>query len=202
MTPKIRKLKKSFFKKNTRLVAQELLGKVLIYKNKNQIISGIIVETEAYIGPQDLASHAAKGKTPRNAVMFDEAGYWYIYLIYGSYNCLNIVTEGKNYPSAVLIRAVEPLEGISLMQTNRQTKKIENLTSGPGKLCQAFGIDKKLNYLSCLGKNSKLFIADFGIKIKSTQIKKAKRIGVDYAGKWKDRLLRFYIKHNSFVSKK
>lgn len=198
----MKRLTKSFFNRPTTLVAQELLGKVLIYKDKNQTISGIIVETEAYIGPEDLASHASRGKTPRNSVMFNEAGYWYVYLIYGFYNCLNIVTEGKNYPSAVLIRAVEPLEGISIMEINRKTKKLENLTSGPGKLCQAFGIDKKLNCLSCLDKNSTLFIADLKIKVPKNQIKKAKRVGVDYAGKWKDKLLRFYIKDNPFVSKK
>ncbi|EKE21915.1 MAG: hypothetical protein ACD_7C00095G0001 [uncultured bacterium] len=125
----MKRLTHSFFNRKTALVAQELLGKVLIYKNKDQIISGIIVETEAYIGPKDLASHASRGKTPRNEVMFGEAGHWYIYLIYGFYNCLNIVTEEKNYPAAVLIRAVEPLEGISLMEINRKTKKLENLTS-------------------------------------------------------------------------
>lgn len=198
----MKKLEKSFFERKTALVAQELLGKVLVYKDKDQTISGIIVETEAYIGPQDLASHASRGKTPRNAIMFDESGYWYVYLIYGFYNCLNIVTEGKDYPSAVLIRAVEPLEGISLMQINRKTEKLENLTSGPGKLCQAFGIDKKLNCLSCLDKDSSLFIADLEIKIPKNKIKKAKRVGVDYAGRWKNKLLRFYIKDNPFVSKK
>lgn len=198
----MKRLTKSFFNRPTALVAQELLGKVLVYKDKDTVISGIIVETEAYIGPQDLASHASRGKTPRNAIMFDEAGYWYVYLIYGFYNCLNIVTEGKDYPSAVLIRAVEPLEGISLMQINRKTEKLENLTSGPGKLCQAFGIDKKLNCLSCLNRDSNLFIADLKIKIPKNKIKKAKRVGVDYSGKWKDRLLRFYLKDNPFVSKK
>ena len=198
----MKRLTHSFFNRKTALVAQELLGKVLVCKNKDQIISGMIVETEAYVGPQDLASHASRGKTPRNEIMFGDAGYWYIYLIYGFYNCLNIVTEAKDYPSAVLIRAVEPVEGISLMEINRKTTKLENLTSGPGKLCQAFGIDKKLNCLSCLDKDSTLFIADIGITIPKNKIKKAKRVGVDYAGKWKDKLLRFYLKDNPFVSKK
>jgi len=198
----MKRLTYSFFNRKTALVAQELLGKVLVCKNKDQIISGMIVETEAYVGPQDLASHASRGKTPRNEIMFGDAGYWYVYLIYGFYNCLNIVTENKDYPSAVLIRAVEPVEGISLMEINRKTTKLENLTSGPGKLCQAFGIDKKLNCLSCLDKDSTLFIADIGITIPKNKIKKAKRVGVDYAGKWKDKLLRFYLKDNPFVSKK
>ncbi|KKP68865.1 MAG: hypothetical protein UR66_C0003G0130 [Candidatus Moranbacteria bacterium GW2011_GWE1_35_17] len=198
----MKKLTYKFFNRKTALVARELLGKVLIYKNKDQIISGIIVETEAYVGPKDLASHASRGKTPRNEVMFGEAGHWYIYLIYGFYNCLNIVTEEKNYPAAVLIRAVEPLEGISLMEINRKTKKLENLTSGPGKLCQAFGIDKNLNHISALNKKSPLFIGDIGTKIPKSKIIKTTRIGVDYAGKWKDKKLRFYIKNNAFISKK
>ena len=198
----MKKLSEPFFNRKTELVAQELLGKVLVYNDRNKVISGIIVETEAYVGPQDLASHASRGKTPRNEVMFDKAGNWYVYLIYGFYNCLNIVTERKNYPAAVLIRAVEPIKGIELMQNNRKTEKLKNLTSGPGKLCQAFGIDKKINYLSATGNDATLFITDSKITIPKSKIKKAKRIGVDYAGRWKDKLLRFYIKDNSFVSKK
>jgi DNA-3-methyladenine glycosylase len=198
----MKKLKKAFFNRKTELVAQELLGKILVYKNKNQIISGIIVETEAYIGPQDLANHASRGKTPRNEVMFDTAGHWYVYLIYGFYNCLNIVTENKDYPSAVLIRALEPLKGTTQMKINRKSENLENLTSGPGKLCQALGIDKKTNYSSAIKKDSLLFITDSKIIIPKNKIKKAKRIGVDYAGPWKNRLLRFYLKNNVFVSKK
>lgn len=198
----MKRLPVSFFNQKTALVAQELLGKVLIYKCKNQVISGIIVETEAYVGPDDLASHASRGKTPRNEVMFDSAGLWYIYLIYGFYNCLNIVTEGKNYPAAVLIRAVEPISGIEIMKKRRHSENLKNLTTGPGKLCQAFGIDKKLNYISAINKKSPLFIGDIGIKIPKNNIIKTKRVGVDYAGKWKDKLLRFYIKDNLFISKK
>lgn len=198
----MKRLHSSFFNRSTALVAQELLGKVLVYESGQGTFSGIIVETEAYTGPKDLASHASRGKTPRNEVMFEKAGFWYIYLIYGFYNCLNIVTEGKNYPAAVLIRALEPLEGTDLMKTNRKTEKLENLTSGPGKLCQAFGINKELNCTSALNKKSPLFIGDTGIIIPKSKIVKTTRIGVDYAGKWKDKKLRFYIKNNPFVSKK
>lgn len=198
----MKKLPQSFFNRKTSQVAQDLLGKILVHKNKNQLFSGIIVETEAYVGPRDLANHASKGKTPRNEVMFGKAGYWYIYLIYGFYNCLNIVTEKKDYPAAVLIRAIEPLEGIEKMEINRKTNKRENLTSGPGKLCQALEIDRKINSLSATAKDAGLFIADSKIHIPKNKIKKAKRVGVDYAGKWKDKLLRFYIKDNPFVSKK
>lgn len=198
----MKKLNKSFFKRNTSLVAQELLGKVLVYKDKKGILSGIIVETEAYVGPKDLANHASRGKTPRNEVMFGEAGHWYVYLIYGFYNCLNIVTEEKNYPAAVLIRALEPLEGVSFMKTNRKIKDFKNLTSGPGKLCQAFKIDRKFNYTSAANNKSPLFIGDIGIKISKNKIIKSKRINVDYAKEWKDKFLRFYIKDNIFVSKR
>lgn len=134
--------------------------------------------------------------------MFGKAGFWYIYLIYGFYNCLNIVTERKDYPAAVLIRAIEPLKGITLMKINRKNEKLENLTSGPGKLCQAFEIDKNLNNISALNKKSPLFIGDMGIIIPKSKIVKTTRIGVDYAGKWKDKKLRFYIKNNPFISKK
>lgn len=196
------RLTSSFFNRKTILVAQELLGKALIYKQNDQTLSGIIVETEAYIGPKDLASHASRGKTPRNEVMFDSAGFWYIYLIYGFYNCLNIITEEKGYPAAVLIRAIEPISGIDLMEIRRHNKKLENLTNGPGKLCQAFSIDKKLNHTSAVNKKSPLFIGDMGLKIPKTKIIKTTRIGVDYAKEWKDKPLRFYIKDSPFISKK
>jgi DNA-3-methyladenine glycosylase len=121
--------------------------------------------------------------------MFESAGTWYVYMIYGMYHCLNIVTEAKDYPSAVLIRALEPV-GLLTDQAN-----------GPGKLCRALEIDKKLNCSSAVSKNSKLYIEGRGIKIPKTRIIKTKRIGVDYAREWKDKKLRFYIKGNKFVSK-
>ena len=133
--------------------------------------------------------------------MFCQAGIWYVYLIYGFYHCLNVVTEKEDYPAAVLIRALEPKDGIPQMQKNRKTDDIYNLTSGPGKLCQAFEINKNQNNTSATNRNSKLYIED-GIKILESQIVLAKRIGVEYAGSWKDRLLRFYIKDSKFISKK
>ncbi len=196
------KLTQNFFDQKTELVAKELLGKVLVRESSHNKLSGMIVETEAYIGPHDRASHAYKGKTNRTQVMFSYGGLWYVYMIYGFYYCLNIVTETKDYPSAVLIRALEPLEGIEKMKENRKTDNITNLTSGPGKLCQAFEITKNMDSTSATSKNSKLYIEDRRIEIPANQIVKAKRIGVDYAGIWKNKLLRFYIKDNSFVSKK
>lgn len=184
-------LNRSFFERKTTVVAQNLLGKFLVRKIGKNIIAGMIVETEAYVGPHDLACHASKGRTERTKVMFESAGTWYVYMIYGMYHCLNIVTEDKDYPSAVLIRALEPVERL---------KNVVN-TNGPGKLCRAFKIDKKINCTSAIAKNSKLYFEDRRIKIPKSKIAKAKRIGVDYAGKWKDKPLRFYIKGNKFVSK-
>lgn len=186
----MKRLPQKFFERSTDLVARELLGKVLVRKIGRKKLAGIIVETEAYIGPHDLACHASKGKTQRSKVMFESAGTWYVYFIYGMYHCLNIVTEAKDYPSAVFIRALEPLENIS------------RETDGPAKLCRALKIDKNLNSASAVSKSSKLYIEDRKIAVPKNKIVSAKRIGVDYAGKWKDKPLRFYIKNNEFVSKR
>lgn len=197
----MKKPERAFFQQKTEIIAQALLGKLLVHKTEHAVLSGMIVETEAYIGPHDLACHVSKGKTTRTSPMFLEGGYWYIYFIYGFYHCANIVTEAKEYPSAVLLRAIEPIDGINDMQKNRNTRDIKNLTNGPGKLCQALKIDKSLNKTSLFSKKSTLFIEDHGITIPSKDIQKTKRIGIDYAGEWKDALLRFYIKNNTFVSK-
>ncbi|MFA6255482.1 MAG: DNA-3-methyladenine glycosylase [Patescibacteria group bacterium] len=177
------RLNQSFYNQPTRKVASQLLGKFLIRKIGNKKIIGEITEVENYIGPNDLASHASRGRTKRTELMFGQGGFWYIYLIYGMYYCLNIVTEHKNYPAAVLLRAVKPISGLgSKMKTD-----------GPGKLCRAFKIDKSLNGKPAFGKNCQLWIEDRGVKILPRQIKKSTRIGVDYAGKYKDKLWRFYI---------
>lgn len=197
----MRKIKKDFYNRETLKVAQELLGKFLVRKIGKKIIAGKIVETEAYVGLSDLASHASRGKTVRTAPMFGPPGHAYVYLVYGLNYCFNIVTEKENYPAAILIRAIEPAEGADLMKRYRKTQKlIFNLTNGPGKLCQAFKINKTLNSLD-LTKNI-LWIEDRGVKIKSSEIVAAKRIGVDYAGKYKNKPWRFYLRGNPFVSKK
>lgn len=180
---------KYFFQRKTSIVARDLLGKVLVRKIGKKKLSGMIVETEAYVGPHDLACHASRGNTARTKAMFEPAGIWYVYMIYGMYYCLNIVTEAKDYPSAVLIRALEP------------TSDLRHSTNGPGKLCRALKIDKKFNCTSAIAKSSQLYLEDRGIKIPPNKIVRAKRIGVEYAGKWKDKPLRFYIEGNRFVSK-
>jgi len=184
----MKKLPLSFYNRSTIKVAQNLLGKFLIRRIGSQKISGKIVETEAYCGPNDLASHAAKGRTNRTSVMFGPAGYIYVYLIYGMYYCLNIVTEKKDYPAAVLIRAVEIPDN-------------PRIASGPGKLCRYFQIDKKLNNQPIIG--TQLWVKDYGLKINSAQIIKTPRIGVDYAGeKYRNKPWRFYLKNSPAVSRR
>lgn len=218
--PKI--LSKSFYSQPTIEIAKQLLGKFLYRKINGKPYIGKIVETEAYLGSKDLACHSAKGFTERTKVMFGPAGHAYVYFIYGMHYCLNVVTEKENNPCAVLIRASEPvcLDSIWLdkdkiakqtikqreiwkfgnLEINFPISQYTNLLNGPAKLCREFKIDKKLNCWDLtIGK--KLWI-EGGESIKPSQIKKSKRVGVDYARDWKDRLLRFYIKNNSFVSKK
>jgi len=171
-----RKLGKNFYQQPTVKVAQDLLGKYLIVKRKNSFKIGKIVETEAYVGPDDQASHAFKGKTPRTKIMFGPAGRLYVYLIWGMYHCLNIVTEKKGYPAAVLLRAVEPVFGI------------QNKTDGPGKLCREFGFTRQDNGLD-ITSSSQVYLKDIGEK--PLKIKATPRIGVDYAGKWAKKKWRF-----------
>ena len=182
-------LSHSFFDCSTVDLARRLLGKYLVYGN----LCGKIVETEAYLYHNDPGCHAHRGQTTRNAPMFGEAGRTYVYLIYGMYHCLNIVSGKIGEGEAVLIRALEPVQGVELMQKRRKTKKIENLCNGPGKLTQAFGITKKHNNLR-LSADS-LHIRDNPEKPK---IEVSRRIGLS-AGQ--DLELRFFIKDNKFVSK-
>lgn len=189
-----KKLKRSFFAQPTLQVARKLLGKYLVLKQNGIIFSGKIVETEAYVGKDDPASHAFGRVTPRNQIMYGPPGYAYIYFIYGNHFCLNFVTEKKGSPAAVLIRSLEPMDGIEKMLKNRVSATKENLTNGPGKLCQAFGIDKNLN--GCDITSNSLFVEDRNEEI--DQIESSNRIGVREGS---DKKWRFYIAKNSFVSK-
>lgn len=194
-----RKLTARFFTHPTLWVAKNLLGTYLVVKQDGKILSGKIVETEAYIGEDDLACHASKGRTPRSETLYKKAGTLYVYLIYGMYHCLNIVTEKADFPSAVLIRAVEPKEGTSVMTRRRNTKNIHRLASGPGKLCDALGITRKLNGKTAYG--NALWIQDRGEKTPRGAIVQSPRIGVQYAGECKDYPWRFFIKNSRFVSR-
>lgn len=191
------KLARSFYEQTTVDVARQLLGKYLVRQHPGGVTIGRIVETEAYIGPQDLACHASKGRTARTEVMFGPPGHAYVYFIYGFYNMLNLVTEAKDYPAAVLIRAVEPVDGIPLMKQRRKINALRSLASGPGKLCQAFAIDRSLNGADlCDGS---LYVEDRREPI--PRFRAAPRIGVDYAGGWKNKPYRYLVCGSEFVSK-
>jgi DNA-3-methyladenine glycosylase len=187
-------LKRNFYNRDTLVVAKDLLGKFIIRQIGKKKLAGKIVEVEAYNGPNDRASHANRGKTERNKIMFGHPGFSYVYMIYGMYYCFNIVTESHGYPAAVLIRAVEPVNA-PLIRGARGVNK----TNGPGKFCKTFEINKKINGLD-LCKKEKIWLEDRGIKIKKVEIARAKRIGVDYAGEYKNKLWRFYLTGNKFAS--
>ena len=174
-----------------------MLGKYLVRQHSDGTTVGKIVETVAYVGPEDKACHASKGRTARTEVMFGPAGHAYVYLVYGFHHMLNIVTESVDFPAAVLIRAVEPVQGVDLMRTRRETELLHNLASGPGKLCQAFAIDRALNGDDLRGKV--LYLEDRGEAV--SKVVTTPRIGVDYAGKWKNKQWRFLIKDSAFVSR-
>lgn len=187
----------SFFIRNTLDVSKEILGKILVRKiDKNNFLAGKIVEVEAYIGEHDPACHAFQKVSGRSSVLYEEGGTIYVYFIYGNYWCFNIVTEKKGTGSAILIRAVEPVEGIEIMKQLRpKAKSIYDLTNGPSKLCLAFDIDKKFNNKK-LSKNG-IFISEPEKKEKF-EIKISKRIGII---KGADFPYRFFIKDNPYVTK-
>lgn len=198
-----RKLNRDFYKRELITVARELLGKILVKKRDNgSLLAGRIVEVEAYDGSIDEAAHTFRGKTPRNEVMFREGGYLYVYFTYGMYFCCNVVTGMENEGKAVLIRAIEPIEGTKEMALNRFQKdffndrELCNLTNGPGKLCMALGITKVYNGTDLSG--DEIYLMDNN-KIPEMNIVAARRIGIT---KSIDLPWRFYIKNNPFVSRK
>ncbi len=191
----LKRLELDFYLQPTLKVAKELLGKIIVRKLKGQILAGKIVETEAYIGEDDPASHAFGGITQRNKIMYLLGGHIYVYFTYGMHYCFNVVTENEGFPSAVLIRAVKPIEGIELMKKFRRNDEIKNLTNGPAKFCQAFAIDKSLNGKSLLG--DEIFIVESIDNVKF-KIGRSPRVGVKSG---LDKKWRFFIVGNPFVSK-
>lgn len=192
------KLNRSFYDRDARIVAENLIGKILVRKYDDKIIRARITETEAYIAEIDKASHGYGGKmTPRTKIMFGPPGYTYVYFIYGMYYCLNFVTEGEGTCSAVLIRGADPLENIQEMCINRYNKALEdlsknqikNLTNGPGKLCNAFKITKEHNGIDLTG--NEIFVEDD--EFIDFHIEKTKRINIDYAEEAKDFLWRYIL---------
>lgn len=197
-----KKLKKDFYARDLIIVAKNLLGKTLVKVEKNEILAGNIVEVEAYHGEIDEASHSYRGKTKRNEIMFEEGGYLYVYFTYGTHYCCNVVTGIKGQGTAVLIRALEPVSGIEQMIKNRfgrmlkREKEIYNLTSGPGKICKAFGINGIHSGTDLTGEQ--IYILD-NKKISNRNIGNSKRIGITRSVElpW-----RFFIKNNPYLSRR
>ena len=178
MKTKSRILPRFYFNRPTVTVARSLVGKYLVRAIEGRILAGKIVEVEAYVGPKDKACHASKGRTPRTDVMFGPAGVAYVYLIYGMYHCLNVVTEREEFPSAVLIRAIE-IDG--------------ELIDGPGRLCRTLRIDRSLNRAD-LTEGESLWFEDREVVLKRGELGAHTRIGVDYAGAWAKKLWRFRLR--------
>ncbi|MBM4120976.1 MAG: DNA-3-methyladenine glycosylase [Nitrospira sp.] len=172
-------LSPAFFRRDTLQVARDLLGKHLVRKSETGLLAGRIIEVEAYVGPEDRASHASRGKTARTEVMFGRAGVAYVYLVYGMHHCFNVVTDREGYPAAILVRAVE-VDG-------------QGLVDGPGRLCRHFHIDRTLNKWD-LTLGEELWLEDRGGRVSASRIVRAPRIGVDYAGEWAKKPWRFRLK--------
>lgn len=179
----MRKLPRGFYARPTLQVARDLVGCVLVHRSGREERSGRIVEVEAYIGTEDRACHASRGRTARTEPMFGKAGHAYVYLIYGMYHCLNVVTEAPGFPSAVLLRAIDPLHGIA------------GSASGPGRLCRAMGIDLSHNRADLCG--NRIFVCQGPTP---GRIARSPRIGVDYAGAWARKRWRFFVAGHPAVS--
>lgn len=199
------KLERSFFYNDTLKVAKNLLGKILVHEVNGKKLMGKIVETEAYMGATDKASHAyGNRKTERTRALYNEGGHCYIYLIYGMYYCFNIVTREEEIPQCVLIRALEPVSDLQDFIKNRyksieniNKQKIKNLSNGPGKLCMALDLDKRHNMMDLC--DDEIYVLDNN---ENFQVVTSKRINIDYAEEAKDFPWRFYIKDNNYVSVK
>ena len=194
MKPKL--LPRTFYLQPTLDVARLLLGKVLVHETAEGRCCGIIVEAEGYLGADDAACHSARGLTPRTKVMFGPPGHAYVYFTYGMHYCFNVVTQPEGVAEAVLVRALEPIEGIDMMRKRRGTGELTALTSGPGKLCQAMKIDKHCNGLDLVSRTH-CHIEDRGIS--PGKIVWATRVGIRVAAehRW-----RCYVEGNRFVSRK
>lgn len=184
----MRVLPRTFYNRDAETVARALLGKLLVRVEDSVERVGRIVEAEAYLGPHDLAAHSSKGRTPRTEVMFGPPGHAYVYIIYGMHHCLNAVSEAEGRASAVLIRALEPIANI------------QGGTNGPGRLCRALNIDRRLNGHDLT--TGELYFAEPDPPANPFEIVATTRVGVDYAGEWATKPLRFYIRGNPYVSKR
>jgi len=195
-------LPREFYLRDTIQVARELIGKELVHRSSAGITSGVIVETEAYMGITDPASHAFGGlRSKRTEIMYLTGGRVYIYLIYGMYNCMNVTTQKEGAPEAVLIRAIQPVRGMEIMLARRglkNPKSLMNLTNGPGKLCQAMGIGADLYGADLCEK--RLFVQE-PENPAAGEVGASRRLNIEYAGSARDFEWRFYLKGNPFVTR-
>ena len=199
--PKSAKLPREFYlRPDVLTVSRDLLGKLLVVPGPNgERVSGMIVEVEAYRGPEDRASHAYGGRrTKRTETMYGTGGVAYVYFVYGMYYQFNVVSNVAGIPHAILVRALEPVEGIEIMRERRHPHPDHNLTSGPGKLCIAMGIDRQLDAADLLG--NQVWLEDYE-PISPRRIARGPRIGIYYAENWIDKPWRFWIRANSYVSR-
>jgi DNA-3-methyladenine glycosylase len=195
------RLTRSFYARSTRQLAQALLGCRLVRRWNGHRLSGYIVETEAYIGETDLACHARAGRTARNAVMYGPAGLAYVYFTYGMHWMLNVVSEEEHYPAAVLIRALEPQEGIDLMQQHRPVPRPIELCRGPAKLTQALRIDQTLNGVDLCNRRGDLWI-ETGVPVPARSVVRGPRVGLfNTPEPWKSKPWRYWVKDSPFVSR-
>ena len=190
----------SFFRQDTVELARKLLGCLLIHRTPDGAAGGMIVEAEAYVGAIDKACHAYRNRSGRTEIMYHDGGYAYVYLIYGMHHCFNAVTGPEGEGNAVLIRALEPVIGLDLMQQRRNTKNVRHLCSGPGKVCQALGITKNEYGLDLCAADSPLRLIRYRY-IPEAQIVATPRINVAYAEEAAAWPWRFYVKDNLYISK-
>ncbi len=197
MTP----LPRDFFARDTLQVARDILGQVLVRVLDGERMSGRIVEVEAYIGEDDRASHARLGRTPRNEAMYGPPGHAYVYQIYGLHHCLNIVTGPEGFPAAVLIRALEPLEGLEQMRQRRGIADPVLLTAGPARLCQALGIDRRLDKADMCAPDAVLFV-EAGAPLPDDRIATSPRVGVPGDERARTVPWRLYVRGHPCVSRR
>ena len=201
------RLKRNFFRRDPVSLARALLGQRLVHAHPSgEKLTGMIVEVEAYLGVPDKAAHTYKGRrTPRNEAMYLDAGHAYVYFTYGMHHCMNVTSDSAGVPTACLLRAIEPLEGLALMTAHRSVKvnasrlKPRDLCSGPAKLTQAFAIDRRLNGVD-LVKSDSIWI-ERGRGVSDDEIEAGTRVGVGYSQEWADKPLRFWLRGHPHVSR-
>ena len=200
MPPKSKLPREFYTRPDVLVVSRDLLGKLLVVPGaEGERVSGKIVEVEAYRGPEDRASHAYGGRrTKRTETMYGLGGVAYVYFVYGMYYQFNVVSNVVDVPHAILVRALEPVEGVEIMRVRRHLHPDHNLTNGPGKLCIAMGIDRQLDGANLLG--DRVWIEEYE-NVSPRKIARGPRIGIDYAEKWIDKPWRFWIRDNTYVSR-